>query len=108
MPKYLIQGSYSQQGLKGMLKEGGSKRREAAEQIIKGAGGRLESYYYAFGSDDFVIIADLPSNVDAAALSFVVNASGAVQSRMTALLTPEEADEASKKMKTVKYRAPGE
>jgi uncharacterized protein with GYD domain len=56
MPKYLIQGSYSQQGLKGMLKEGGSKRREAAEQIIKGTGGRL-AYYYAFGSDDFVIIA---------------------------------------------------
>jgi uncharacterized protein with GYD domain len=108
MPKYLIQGSYSQQGLKGMLKEGGSKRREAAEQIIKGTGGRLESYYYAFGSDDFVIIADLPSNVDAAALSFAVNASGAVQSRMTVLITPEEADEATKKMKTVKYRAPGE
>jgi uncharacterized protein with GYD domain len=108
MPKYLIQGSYSQQGLKGMLKEGGSKRREAAEQIIKGTGGRLEAYYYAFGSDDFVIIADLPSNVDAAALSFAVNASGAVQSRMTVLITPEEADEATKKMKTVKYRAPGE
>ena len=43
MPKYLIQGSYSQQGLKGVLKEGGSKRREAAEQSIKGAGGRLEA-----------------------------------------------------------------
>jgi uncharacterized protein with GYD domain len=108
MPKYLIQGSYSQQGLKGMLKEGGSKRREAAEQIIKGTGGRLEAYYYAFGSDDFVIIADLPSNVDAAALSLAVNASGAVKSRMTVLITPEEADEATKKMKTVKYRAPGE
>ena len=85
MPKYLIQGSYSQQGLKGMLKEGGSKRREAAERLIKGTGGRLESYYYAFGSDDFVMIADLPSNVDAAALSFAVNASGAGQSRMTVL-----------------------
>ena len=108
MPKYLIQGSYSQQGLKGMLKEGGSKRREAAEQIIKRTGGRLEAYYYAFGSDDFVIIADLPSNVDAAALSLVVNASGAVQSRMTVLITPEEADEATKKTKTVTYRAPGE
>ena len=108
MPKYLIQGSYSQQGLQGMLKEGGSKRREAAEQVIKGVGGRLEAYYYAFGSDDFVILADLPSNVDAAALSFAVNASGAVKSRMTALITPEEADEATKKMKTVKYRAPGE
>ena len=108
MPKYLIQGSYSQQGLKGMLKEGGSKRREAAEQIIKGIGGRLEAYYYAFGSDDFVIIADLPSNVDATALSLTVNASGAVHSRMTVLITPEEADEATRKMKTVKYRAPGE
>ena len=108
MPKYLIQGSYSQQGLNGMLKEGGSKRREAAEQIIKGTGGRLESYYYAFGSDDFVIIAELPSNVDAAALSMAVNAIGAVHSRMTVLITPEEADQATKKMKTVKYRPPGE
>ena len=108
MPKYLIQGSYSQQGLKGMLKEGGSKRREAAERLIKGTGGRLESYYYAFGSDDFIIIAELPSNVDAAALSFAVNASGSVRSRMTVLITPEEADEATKKMKTVEYRAPGE
>ena len=45
MPKYLIQGSYSEQGLKGVLKEGGSKRREAAEQSIKGMGGRLEAYY---------------------------------------------------------------
>jgi uncharacterized protein with GYD domain len=57
MPRYLIQGSYSQQGLKGMLKEGGSKRREATELLIKETGGRLEAYYYAFGSDDFVIIA---------------------------------------------------
>ena len=35
MPKYLIQGSYSGEGLKGLLKEGGSKRREAAEQSVK-------------------------------------------------------------------------
>ena len=108
MPKYLFQGSYSQQGLQGVLKEGGSKRSEAAEQLIKGMGGRLEAYYYAFGSDDFVIIAELPSNVDAAALSLAVNASGAVQSRITVLITPEEADQATKKMKTVKYRPPGQ
>jgi len=108
MPKYLIQGSYSEQGLKGVLEEGGSKRREAAEQSIKEMGGRLEAYYYAFGSDDFVIIAELPSNVDAAALSLAVNASGAVRSRITVLITPEEADQATEKMKTVKYRPPGE
>ena len=107
MPKYLIQGSYSEQGLKGVLNEGGSKRREAAEQSIKGMGGRLEAYYYAFGSDDFIVIADLPSNVDATALSLAVNASGAVRSRITVLITPEEADQATKKMKTVDYRPPG-
>src|SRR5215471_18759530 len=105
MPKYLFQGSYTEQGLKGVLQEGGSKRREAAEQLLKGMGGRLEAYYYAFGNNDFVIIADLPSNVDAAALSLAVNASGAVESRATVLITPEEVDQATKK--TVKYRPPG-
>jgi uncharacterized protein with GYD domain len=105
MPKYLIQGSYSEQGLKGLLKEGGSKRREAAEQATKEVGGRLDAYYYAFGNDDFVIIADLPSNVDASALSLTVNASGAVKSRMTVLITPEEIDQATKK--TIKFRPPG-
>jgi len=105
MPKYLIQGSYSEQGLKGLLKEGGSKRREAAEQATKEVGGRLDAYYYAFGNDDFVIIADLPSNVDASALSLNVNASGAVKSRMTVLITPEEIDQATKK--TIMFRPPG-
>src|SRR5215469_12262103 len=107
MPKYLIHGSYSEQGLKGLLQEGGSKRREAAEQLLREMGGRLEAYYYAFGSDDFVCIVDLPSNVDAAALSLAVNASGAVQSRITVMITPEEVDQATKKTKTVKYRPPG-
>ena len=105
MPKYLIQGSYSDQGLKGLLEEGGSKRREAAEQSIQGLGGRLEAFYYAFGKHDFVIIADLPSNVDASALSLAANASGAVKSRMTVLITPEEIDDATKR--TVKFRPPG-
>jgi uncharacterized protein with GYD domain len=105
MPKYLIQGSYSQQGAKGLLQEGGSKRREAVDQSIKGMGGRLEAFYYAFGSDDFAIIVDLPSNVDAAALSFAINATGAVESRTTVLITPEEVDQATKK--TVQYRPPG-
>src|SRR5258708_5308612 len=105
MPKYLIQGSYSGEGLKGLLKEGGSKRREAAEQSVKGLGGRLEAFYYAFGNDDFVVIVDLPSNVDASTLSLTANATAAVKSRMTVLITPEEVDQATKR--TVKFRPPG-
>ena len=105
MAKYLIQGSYSDHGLKGVLEEGGSKRREAAEESIKGLGGRIEAFYYAFGKDDFVIIVDLPSNVDASALSLTANASGTLKSRITVLITPEEVDQATKK--TVKFRPPG-
>ena len=105
MPKYLIQGSYSEQGLKGLLTEGGSKRREAADQSTKALAGQLEAFYYAFGNNDFIIIVDLPSNVDASALSLTANASGAVQSRITVLITPEEVDQAVKK--TVKFRPPG-
>lgn len=105
MPKYLIRGSYSGEGLKGLLAEGGSKRREAAEQSIRGLGGRLEAFYYAFGDDDFVIIADLPNNVDASALSLTANASGGVKSRITVLIAPEEVDQATKK--SVTFRPPG-
>ena len=104
MPKYLCQGSYTEQGLKGLLKEGGSKRRAMVEQLVKEMGGKLEAYYFAFGSDDFHIILDLPSNVDMTAVALVANASGTVKSRITVLLTPEEVDQATKKQ--VDFRPP--
>ena len=73
-------GSYTDQGLKGLLKEGGSKRRAMVEQLAKEMGGKLEAFYFAFGSDDFVIILDLPSNLDMAATAIVAQASGTVKS----------------------------
>ena len=106
MPKYLCQGSYTDQGLKGLIKEGGSKRREAIEQLVKGMGGTLEVFYWAFGGDDFFIIVDMPDNVAATAVSLMVNATGAVKYRTTVLITPEEVDQATKK--TVIYRPPGQ
>lgn len=106
MPKYLYHGSYTEEGLKGLLKEGGSKRREPVEQLFESLGGRLEAYYFAFGDDDFYIIADLPDNVSSTAGSLVVNASGAVKVKIVVLLTPEEVDQAVKK--TVEYRPPGQ
>ena len=105
MPKYLIQASYTAEGVKGLLKDGGSKRRAVAEEAIKSLGGRLEAFYFAFGETDGVLIAELPDNVSAAAVSMVVNASGAIDTKTTVLLTPEEMDKAAKK--TVTYRPPG-
>ena len=106
MPKYLFQGAYMGEGLKGLLKEGGSKRRETVEQTLKGMGGTLEAFYYAFGEDDVFAIVDLPDNVSTTAFALIVNASGAVKVKTTVLLTPEEVDQATKK--SIAYRPPGQ
>ena len=105
MPKYLFEGSYTTEGTKGLLKEGGSSRRARVEEMIRGLGGKLEAFYYAIGETDSYTIADLPDAVTAAALSLTVNAAGAVQLKTVALVTPEEIDQASKK--SVSYRPPG-
>src|SRR2546428_6082872 len=105
MPKYLWEASYSAEGAKGLLKDGGSKRRKAAEEAVKAVGGKLEAFYFAFGKYDAYVIADIPDHVSVAAASLAVNASGAVAIRTTVLLTPEELDKASKK--SVSYSPPG-
>jgi len=105
MAKYLFLGSYTAEGTKGVLKDGGSGRRKAIEQALKSVGGSMEAFYFAFGEADAIVIADVPDNVSATALSLMVNASGLASVRTVVLITAEEMDQATKK--TVKYRAPG-
>jgi uncharacterized protein with GYD domain len=105
MPKYLFYGSYTPEGLRGLLAEGGSKRIEAAKQALSSVGGRLEAFYFAFGDNDFYIIVDLPDNVSTTAISWAGNVSGTFSIKTVVLLTPEEVDEAVKK--SVNFRPPG-
>ena len=105
MPKYLVASSYTAEGAKGLLKEGGSARRATIEKMIKAAGGKLESMYFAFGSDDVYIIADAPDAVTVAALSLAVSAAGTTHTRTIPLLTVEDIDRAAKM--TVEFRKPG-
>ena len=105
MPKFLFQASYSVDGVKGVLKEGGSGRQAAIEKLVAGVGGRLEGFYFAFGGDDAFVIADLPDQQSAAAIGLAVNASGGARVRTVVLLTPAEVDDAARK--TVEYRPPG-
>ena len=105
MPKYMISGSYTVEGAKGLLKEGGTSRRATIEQLAKGMGGSLEAFYYSFGGDDVYLIADVPDDASMAAISLAVAASGSVNLKTTVLITPETMDEATKK--TVGYRPPG-
>jgi uncharacterized protein with GYD domain len=105
MPKYLLQASYTAEGTKGLLKDGGVKRRAAASKLLESLGGKVDCFYFAFGDTDVVAIVDLPDGVSAAAASLAVNATGLVTSRLAVLLTPEEIDQAAKK--SVAYTAPG-
>jgi uncharacterized protein with GYD domain len=105
MPKYLFTGSYTAEGARGVLKEGGTGRRAATEKLVTSLGGTVEAYYFAFGSDDFYLIADLPSNAAAAAGALTAGASGAISTRTIVLLTPEEVDAATKLSPS--YRPPG-
>ena len=106
MAKYLIQASYTPEGIKGLLKDGGTRRRAAVEAAAKASGGRLEAFYFGFGETDAFAIIDGLDATSAAALGLTVAASGAVRSRTTVLLTPEEVDEACRK--TVSYSPPGQ
>ena len=105
MPTYLWQATYHGDGVKGLLKEGGTKRRASIQQVVEKAGGKLLAFYYAFGEWDVVGMAEFPDHATATAVSLAVNATGAVQLRTTVLLSAEEVDAATKK--TVAYRAPG-
>jgi uncharacterized protein with GYD domain len=105
MTKYLWQASYTADGVKGVLKEGGSGRRDAVEKLIADLGGTLEAFYFAFGEDDVYIISELPDNTTAAAISLAVGSTGAVRIKTSVLLTPDEVDRAVHT--TVGYRAPG-
>lgn len=106
MPKYLVRASYTERGMKGLLAEGGTGRRDAIAKMVADAGGRLETFYFAFGDDDAYLIIDGPDNITAAGMSMMVNASGAATSSVTVLLTPEEVDRATQM--TVDYRPPGQ
>ncbi|MEU1160627.1 GYD domain-containing protein [Streptomyces sp. NPDC090075] len=105
MPKFLIQAAYTSEGTKGLLKEGASGRRAAVDQVVAGLGGTVEAMYFSFGEDDFVCVLDFPDPVSMAAVSLSVKASGAIRTRATPLLTPEEIDEAVRRQ--VDFRPPG-
>ena len=105
MPKYLVQASYTTQGILGLAQDSASGRRADVQAAVTALGGKVEAFYYSFGEDDVVIILDLPNNVAAAAMGLTSAASGAVRVRTTPLLTVEDVDKALEVK--LKYRPPG-
>ena len=105
MPKFLFEASYTQDGVKGIQSAGGTSRSDAVAQVAESVGGKLESFYFAFGDRDAHVVCDLPDNESAAAVALTVNAAGGATVRTLVLLTPDEVDAAAKR--SVDYRPPG-
>jgi len=105
LARYLLRASYTSEGIKGVLKEGGTGRQDAVGKLLADLGGSVESFYFAFGEDDVYVTCEIPDNVTAAAIGMAVAATGAVRVNTVVLLTPEEIDRAIHT--TVHYRAPG-
>jgi uncharacterized protein with GYD domain len=105
MAKYLVIANYNSEGIKGVLKTGGTARADAVREACQGLGGSVESFYFAFGGEDVYVICDFPDNAAAAALAMTVSSSGLVGVRTVVLLTPGDVDEAAKRQ--VSYRPPG-
>ncbi|MEA3148985.1 MAG: hypothetical protein QOI53_4661 [Verrucomicrobiota bacterium] len=93
MPKYLTMVSYTPEGIKGLVKEGGTARRAAVQKMLENLGGRLEGFYFAFGENDAYVISEGPDNATAAAISLAIT-TGAIRTKTIVLLTPEEVDQA--------------
>ena len=106
MSKYLSEANYVGEGIKGLMREGGTSRRDALVAALNSVGGSIESFYYAFGETDVLGIIEVPEPSGAVALSLMINSTGSVTVRLKPLLTVDELDEAAKK--TPAYRAPGQ
>ena len=106
MPKYLLKVRYSGEGLQGVMKDGGSARRAAADAVAKQVGGSIESFHFAFGDDDAFVVCDLPDNKAAATLAMTVSATGRVAITTVPLLTVDEVDAIAASNK-LEYTPPG-
>jgi uncharacterized protein with GYD domain len=106
MAKYLLKVRYSAEGLQGVMREGGSARRAAAEELAKSIGGAIESFHFAFGDNDAYVICEAPDNSTAAALAMTVSSTGRASITTVPLLTVEDVDAIAAGNKP-SYRAPG-
>ena len=106
MAKYLFEANYVGEGISGLMKEGGTHRRSSVEEMFRSVDGKIESFYFAFGDRDVIIVADVPDNASAAAIALKVNAAGLAKCKTTVLMTPDDVDKAAKM--DIRYTPPGQ
>lgn len=107
MGLYLYIGSYTAEGRKGLLAEGGSFREAATRKLFEAAGGSMDRYLFAVGPFDFVIIAEMPDDKAAIIPSMIANSTGTVSVTTTKLLSPADMDEVARGAQGITFRKAG-
>ena len=107
MSKFMYSGSYTKKGVKGLLEEGGTARRDETIRMVASLGGEVEVYYWCYGKEDFVAIMDFPDHTTVTGMALNIAASGTFTGNLTPLISVEEMDEMVK-VKLSDYRLPGQ
>lgn len=97
MPKFLIQASYTAEGLRTLKQEHPLNRMAAVKDAVASIGGKLEAMYWSLGEDEAFLIFDLPNSETAAALSIHVGAVGLVRTKTTRLINLKDMEDALSK-----------
>jgi len=105
MPKFMVEASYTPEGLRGVIKDKASGRRQSIVKAMESVGGKLDALYYCLGESDVIVIVDAPDLAAVTTVCFAVSATGLVRTRTRPLLTVEETDRALAKAPV--YRPPG-
>jgi len=104
MPHFLIQAAYTPEALQALVQHP-QNRTEVIRSAVEHLGGKLIGGWAAFGDYDTILIVEMPTNVDAAAMAIAAAAGGSCKAvKTTPLLTTEEAVAAMKKASSTGYR----
>jgi uncharacterized protein with GYD domain len=82
MAKYAVLGGYTAEAWSKMIDNPGD-RTAAVTKVVEGLGGKLESFYWSFGDDDFLGIIEVPDDTAAAAFSVAVGSTGSLRNLRT-------------------------
>ena len=104
--KAYIKGNYTEKAFQGFLKDPTSDRKAVVEQLTKAMGGTMHSMDIVRGSYDFVVVAEMPSFDDFAAIKLVVEGSGAVKN--LTMLEAIDFTKATSKASKIGYKPPGQ
>lgn len=105
MAKFLFEAKYTAEGLKGVRTDTAVRRRAMVGKVAEALGGKLDLMLFGYGERDVIGVLDLPDTVSAASATIAASLSGLIHSKMTALLTAEEMDQAF--AKKLPFASPG-